>query len=93
MYRVVHCGGYFRSPKLYVVHCAGNLDREKMALHTFQVSASTTNGTTITRSTCYSVTVLDENDNAPTFLGPTFHELTLPEDTVVSSGRGWRGVV
>lgn len=44
----------------------------------------------------YNISVLDENDNTPTFLNETFVEVVLPEDAPVSGvcvhGRGQHSV-
>lgn len=41
-------------------------------------------------SAAYEIRVLDENDNTPTFLGATYVNLMLPENTEVSIvGVAW----
>ena len=71
-----------------MIPCSGALNREKVAVHTFEVSARPP-----VAPVTYTVNVLDENDNAPTFQDSTYYNLTLPENTMVSSGCGHWEVV
>lgn len=61
-----------------------------MSAHIFRVVARDGGG--LMASATYQIMVLDENDNTPTFLGVTYIDLVLPEDTEVRSGCGM-GVV
>ena len=59
------------------------LDRETEPVYEFQVTAMRG---ALRESVMYHVTVLDENDNAPTFHGGTHHSIMLNENETVSGG-------
>ena len=57
---------------------AGEIDREEMASHSFHVTA--TDGSGLTATVVYSISVTDENDNTPYFsLGNLYH-IDIDED-------------
>lgn len=63
------------------------MDRERLALHNFVVMVADTGGGGKELSVEYRVSVLDVNDNSPTFQQDSF-TVFLPGDTQVSDG-GW----
>ena len=57
---------------------AADIDREEMAGHSFHVTA--TDGSGLDSTVIYSISVTDENDNAPEFTTGNSYSLTLDED-------------
>lgn len=60
----------------------GVIDRELMSMHMFTATAIGSG------TIAFEITVLDENDNTPTFREGIYFNITVSEDAVVSSGCG-----
>ena len=56
----------------------GEIDRETMASHSFHVTA--TDGSGLSATAVYSISVVDENDNSPLFLVGSSVRINLNED-------------
>ena len=64
---------------------AGAIDRETMSAHSFYVTATDGGGLSVT--VIYTITVLDVNDNSPSFTSGEYYAVPLYEDHDLTNVR------